>query len=158
MLSRFPLTDDRHIRLPQPEANGAIYNAFYLHRHLTGVTATLGPAHSLRIVNAHLEAFDDKNRLEHARQATTLMQDAGPLSLLLGDMNCTPPEAKVRRAFEDEPETDMSSDNTIGLLRGFPASRRSSPRTSMQPMSVRGSPSPRTSPTDAWTTSSTARA
>ena len=51
------------------------------------------------------------------------MQDAGPLSLLLGDMNCTPPEAKVRRAFEDEPETDMSSDNTIGLLRGIPGIR-----------------------------------
>ena len=120
VLSRFPLAGDRHVRLPQPKANGAIYNAFYLHRHLTEVTAQLGPDHSLRLVNAHLEAFDDKNRLEHAAQATTLLQDAGPLSLLLGDMNCTPPEAKVRRAFEDEPETDMSMDNTIGLLRAIP--------------------------------------
>ena len=120
VLSRFPLSNDQHIRLPQPEANGAIYNAFYLHRHLTDVTVNLGPKHSLRLVNAHLEAFDDQNRVQHAQQARSLLQGAGPLSLLLGDMNCTPPEAKVRRAFEDEPETDMSSDNTIGLLRDIP--------------------------------------
>ena len=120
VLSRFPLSQDQHIRLPQPEANGAIYNKFYLHRHLTDVTVKLGPDHSIRLVNAHLEAFDDKNRIQQAQQATSLLQSAGPLSLLLGDMNCTPPEAKIRRAFEDEPETDMSQDNTIGLLRDIP--------------------------------------
>lgn len=120
VLSRFPLSGDQHIRLPQPEANGAIYNRFYLHRHLTDVTVTVGPDHRVRLVNAHLEAFDDTNRIQHARTATALLQDAGPLSLLLGDMNCTPPEAKVRRAFEDEPETDMSRDNTIDLLRAIP--------------------------------------
>ena len=118
ILSRFPLNDDHHIRLPQPEVNGAIYNKFYLHRHLTEVTARLGPDHDLRVINAHLEAFDPTNRRKHAARAVELLTSrGGNPALFLGDMNCTPPEASVRRAFDDEPETDMSGDNTIGILR-----------------------------------------
>ncbi len=120
VLSRFPLSDGAHIRLEQPRSNGAIYNKFYLHRHLTGVSAALNDQLNLRVVNAHLEAFDDSNRFEQAKTAAALLKDAGPHTLFLGDMNCTPPEAKLRRSFPDEPETDMSTDNTIGLLRGIP--------------------------------------
>jgi len=120
ILSRFPLMDDDHIRLDQPTANGTIYNKFYLHRHLTDVTARLSDTLKLRIVNAHFEAFDDTNRIAHANRAAALLEESSPLTLLLGDMNCTPPEAKTRRAFPDEPETDMSQDNTIGILRSIP--------------------------------------
>ena len=120
VLSRFPLTNDHHIRLDQPEANGAIYNKFYLHRHLTDVRAILNDTVELRVVNAHLEAFDDTNRIAHANRAAELLSASLPHTLLLGDMNCTPPEAKTRRAFPDEPETDMSQDNTIEILRSIP--------------------------------------
>jgi len=120
VLSRFPLSEDQHIRLDQPESNGTIYNQFYLHRHLTDVHAALGEGLRLRIVNAHLEAFDDANRIAQANRTLALLDQADPLTVLLGDMNCTPPEAKLRRAFPDEPETDMSTDNTIDLLRGIP--------------------------------------
>jgi endonuclease/exonuclease/phosphatase family metal-dependent hydrolase len=120
VLSRFPLSNDTHTRLPQPESNLAIYNRFYLHRHLTEVQVQLGPSTELQLVNAHLEAFDDANRRDHASIAAQRLASNTGLSLLLGDMNCTPPEAKLRRAFPDEPETDMSTDNTIALLRDIP--------------------------------------
>ena len=120
VLSRFPLEGDEHIRLPQPESNDAIYNRFYLHRHLTDVTAAISPDIRLQIVNAHLEAFDATNRLAHAGIAAQRLQSSSAYALLLGDMNCTPPEATLRSAFPDEPETDMSQDNTIGMLRDIP--------------------------------------
>ena len=120
ILSRFPLTKAEHTRLPQPEESGALYNLFYLHRHLTEVTAQLGPDLELRIMNAHLEAFDSQNRIEHAERTIAAISPAGPRTILLGDMNCAPTEAKVRKAFPDEPETDMSLDDTIDRLRGIP--------------------------------------
>jgi endonuclease/exonuclease/phosphatase family metal-dependent hydrolase len=119
ILSRFPLTNAQHTRLPQPEQAGTLYNLFYLHRHLTEVTAQLGPGLELRVMNAHLEAFDSANRIQHAESAIASITPAGPRTVLLGDMNCTPTEAKLRKAFPDEPETDMSIDDTIDRLRGI---------------------------------------
>ncbi|MGB0638176.1 MAG: endonuclease/exonuclease/phosphatase family protein [Myxococcota bacterium] len=120
ILSRFPLTNDQHIHLPQPRQTGFLYNLFYLHRHLTEVTAQLGPGLDLRIMNAHLEAFDSANRIDHANQTISTLTPAGSRTVLLGDMNCTPTEAKLRKSFPDEPETDMSDDDTIDRLRGIP--------------------------------------
>ena len=51
ILSRFPIESANHIRLPQPEETGTLYNLFYLHRHLTDATVRLGPEHQLRVVN-----------------------------------------------------------------------------------------------------------
>jgi endonuclease/exonuclease/phosphatase family metal-dependent hydrolase len=117
VLSRFPLSQPTRHSLPQPPANAWIYNRFYLHRALLEVSARLGPSRSIRIVNAHLEAFHPDNRQDHARSAAELLSGGPPHTLFLGDMNCVPPEAKVRSAFEDEPETDMSGDATIAILR-----------------------------------------
>lgn len=119
ILSRFPIAGADHIRLPQPEQAGALYNKFYLHRHLTDTTVTLGSTHNLRVLNAHLEAFDPINRMDHADRTVRHIGPAAPHTLLLGDMNCTPPEAALRSAFPDEPETDMSEDDTIGRLRNI---------------------------------------
>lgn len=117
VLSRFALSTDEHHRLPQPEQSTPLYNRFYLHRHLTSVTAKLGAGVDLRVINAHLEAFDSTNRKSHADTAVALVGTDTARTVLLGDMNCTPPEAKLRAAFPDEPETDMSTDDTIDRLR-----------------------------------------
>jgi endonuclease/exonuclease/phosphatase family metal-dependent hydrolase len=117
VLSRFALSTDEHHRLPQPDQTIPLYNRFYLHRHLTSVTAKLGDSVDLRIVNAHLEAFDATNRKSHAETAAAVIGTDTARTVFLGDMNCTPPEAKMRAAFPDEPETDMSTDDTIGRLR-----------------------------------------
>jgi endonuclease/exonuclease/phosphatase family metal-dependent hydrolase len=120
VLSRFPLTEAKRHALPQPPANGWLYNRFYLHRALLEVSARLGPDLQVRIVNAHLEAFHTDNRMDHARQASALLAGGARHSVLLGDMNCVPPEAAVRGGFVDEPETDMSTDETVNLLRNIP--------------------------------------
>ena len=117
VLSRFALSTDEHHRLPQPEQSTPLYNRFYLHRHITSVTAKLGAGVDLRVINAHLEAFDSTNRKSHADTAVALVGTDTARTVLLGDMNCTPPEAKLRAAFPDEPETDMSTDDTIDRLR-----------------------------------------
>mgnify|MGYP001965979976 CR=1 FL=1 len=120
ILSRFPITSAQHIRLPQPTSTGKLYNLFYLHRHLTDSSIALGADRTLRLVNAHLEAFDSENRREHAERTITHVGTATKHTILLGDMNCTPPEAAVRKAFPDEPDTDMSTDDTIDQLRRIP--------------------------------------
>lgn len=117
ILSRFPLSRDRHIRLPQPPQTMPLYNRFYLHRHLTDVQAQVNETTSIRIVNAHLEAFHAANRQRHAATAVDTIGGETAHTILLGDMNCVPPEARLRSAFPDEPDTDMSTDPTIGMLR-----------------------------------------
>jgi len=108
--------------LPQPCANGRAYNHFYLHRALLDVTIRLPTTHgTLRVLNAHLEAFDVANRMIHAEKTQQLAQLAinarqTPL-LLLGDMNSVPDEATMRHAFPDEPQTDMRADTSINIIR-----------------------------------------
>ncbi len=120
VLSRFPLSQPVRHGLPQPPANSWIYNRFYLHRALLEVRAQLGPTRSARIVNAHLEAYHPGNRVDQAGRSAELLSNGAPHTLFLGDMNCVPPEADLRKAFPDEPETDMSGDETIRLLRDIP--------------------------------------
>jgi endonuclease/exonuclease/phosphatase family metal-dependent hydrolase len=120
VLSRFPLSQAVRHDLPQPPEQGWFYNRFYLHRALLEVSAQLGPTRSARIVNAHLEAFHPGNRQNQATHTARLLDGGAPHTLFLGDMNCTPPEAEQRKAFADEPHTDMSEDETIGLLRDIP--------------------------------------
>jgi len=120
ILSRFPLSDARRHALPQPTEQGWAYNKFYLHRALLEVTAELGPGTTARLVNAHLEAFHPENRKAHAEQSSSLLSTGTGHTLFLGDMNSVPPEARVRRAFADEPHTDMSTDPTIQILREIP--------------------------------------
>lgn len=119
ILSRFPLQNDSHIRLPQPPQDVPLYNRFYLHRHLTDVDVVLNPSLTLRVINAHLEAFHSENRQAHAAVAINTVGQNTYRTLLMGDMNCTPPEAQLRKAFPDEPETDMSKDDTINALRSI---------------------------------------
>jgi len=120
ILSRFPIEGAKHVRLPQPTETGRLYNLFYLHRHLTDTDISVGPDHTLRVVNAHLEAFEAANRQVHAEQTIKQLGDSTHNAILLGDMNCTPSEAKLRKQFPDEPHTDMSHDDTIDKLRSIP--------------------------------------
>ena len=120
ILSRFPIESAEHIRLPQPTETGTLYNLFYLHRHLTDSSIAVGSEHKVRVVNAHLEAFESINRQAHAQRTIDQLGSSTEHTILLGDMNCTPTEATVRKQFPDEPETDMSGDDTIDQLRSIP--------------------------------------
>jgi endonuclease/exonuclease/phosphatase family metal-dependent hydrolase len=119
VLSRYPLSKPKRHPLVQPAANGFWWNTFYLHRALLECWADLGQGRELRILNAHLEAFDVPNKELHADATKALLRATGPWVVLLGDMNAVPPEARVRKAFPDEPRTDFSTDRTLETLRGI---------------------------------------
>jgi endonuclease/exonuclease/phosphatase family metal-dependent hydrolase len=119
VLSRYPLSKPKRHPLVQPASNGWLWNAFYLHRALLEVWADLGDGRELRILNAHFEAFDIPNKELHADATKALLNATGPWVILLGDMNAVPPEAASRKRFDDEPETDLTTDRTIGTLRSI---------------------------------------
>ncbi len=120
VLSRFPLRDAQRIALPQPPEYPGYYNRFYLHRALLEAHADLGPDRSLRIIDAHLEAFHPNNRMDHANRTVEFVGQDTAHTVLLGDMNCTPVQADLRKGFPDEPQTDMSHDDTIDRLQSIP--------------------------------------
>ena len=118
VLSRFPIREQQVVALPQPEANPFWYNWFYLQRMVQRVSIDLGEGVLLTVVNLHLEAFDRPNRELQARLVADLLRQAsGPLLVAGGDLNTVPPEAPLRKAFPDEPETDMDGESTIPTLR-----------------------------------------
>lgn len=124
-LSRFPLRDPRRLPLPQPPANAALYNRFYLHRAALQTFVDLG-TRQLRVLNVHTEAFDRQNCSDHASRLARIALAGGwhlPDTLLVGDLNSAPPEAALRHAFEDEPQTDMRQDAVISELRRVPGLR-----------------------------------
>lgn len=119
-LSRFPLSGLHRHALPKPPGNGALYNRLYLHRAALEATVDLGGL-GLRVLNVHTEAFDRENCSEHARILANLVQTSTlPHTILLGDLNSVPPEARVRHAFQDEPHTDMRQDRALDVLRAVP--------------------------------------
>ena len=121
VLSRFPLENNLRTVLPQPAANPFVYNWFYLHRALQRVDVRVSEQRTVRVFNVHLEAYDTPNKMDQARLLVEQVGSEGqPLTLVLGDFNCVPPEATIRRAFADEPETDMSLDQTIAIARTMP--------------------------------------
>lgn len=122
ILSRYPLHHARRIPLPQPQTFTPLINAFYLHRAILQADVEWG-GRTLRVFNAHLDAFSGENRHEQTERLSTLLERAPPASLLLGDLNAVPPEARVRAGFADEPWTDMSGDETIARLRSLPGWR-----------------------------------
>lgn len=122
-LSRFPLKDAVRHALPQPAGNGKLYNHFYLHRAGLECTVVLGGGRAVRVINVHTEAFDRKNCEEHAEILAGLVRDNPRHTLLLGDFNTAPPEAALRHAFPDEPQTDMREDRSIPILRSVPGMR-----------------------------------
>jgi endonuclease/exonuclease/phosphatase family metal-dependent hydrolase len=117
VMSRFPLTSNRRVVLPQPEANPFWYNLFYLHRAIQVVTVQIG-AQEVTVFNCHLEAFDQPNREAHGERVVALVRELSPERwVVLGDMNAPPPEAPQRSNFADEPGWDASTDRTIEILR-----------------------------------------
>ncbi len=117
VLSRFPIITNRHLALPQPDENPWWYNRFYLNRMVQRVEIDVAGTR-LGVFNIHNEAFNQKNRELHARLVADWVHDmALPYRLVAGDFNAIPPEATLRKAFPDEPETDMTTDRSIQILR-----------------------------------------
>lgn len=81
VLSRVPLKSNTIQLLPKPASYPALLRMFYLFRYVQTVEIDCG-SRTLRLGNVHLEAFDEKNRLEHLRLLSRI-----PLQLVGGDFN-----------------------------------------------------------------------
>ncbi len=120
LFSKFPILRHEAYYLPQPKANSAIYNRFYLRRTVQKMVIEASCCSELTVFNVHLEAFDQPNREEQARILNKLLQvaesEGGGFVIAAGDFNAIPKQAKLRANFPDEPETDMTTDRTIEIL------------------------------------------
>ncbi len=117
ILSRYPLRKHEVELLPKPTDNPWWYNLFYLFRYVHQVEVE-HPEGPIRVVNAHLEAFDAANRFNQASRVRDVLDQLTDAHVIFGgDLNSVPPESPVRHGYPDEPDTDHRSDETIAILR-----------------------------------------
>jgi endonuclease/exonuclease/phosphatase family metal-dependent hydrolase len=120
ILSRFPIERHEVELLEKPAENPAWYNLFYLFRYLESAEVRIGDR-TLKVLNTHLEAFKQDNRVLQAKLTRARLEAAmGPYVIYGGDLNSVPPEAPYKKGYPDEPETNHESDPTISLFRDLP--------------------------------------
>jgi endonuclease/exonuclease/phosphatase family metal-dependent hydrolase len=117
VLSRFPIKRCRVQLLPKPSAYPFWYRAFYLFRFAQDCELDVG-GKPLRVVNMHLEAFEEANRVAQAKLvAQMLVESEAKRAIFGGDLNSIPPESPVSSGYPDEPGTDHQGDTTIPTFR-----------------------------------------
>jgi endonuclease/exonuclease/phosphatase family metal-dependent hydrolase len=128
ILSRHPLSTPRVTLFAGLIEQPLWYRPFYPHRYHQRVDVNLG-GRVLRAWNLHLEAFKKSARERQARElAAELTSRQWPAPWVVGgDFNTTPPEAKKKSGFEDEPADDYEDDRTLESLRGIQGLRESVP-------------------------------
>ena len=93
ILSKYDIKENMVVKLPKPASNAFYYNAFYLDRLIQSATIYLPANRIIRIINVHLEAFDQETReLQSGLLVKYLMDLPDDLNyLLIGDFNSRPP-------------------------------------------------------------------
>ena len=120
ILSRYPLSNHRRILFEKPQKNPFWYNWAYLERGAQLVEVSVG-SHQFTVANVHLEAFDPDSRQAQARELVNLLRDLEGPVLVAGDFNSIPPEARQKKGFAGDPESDYRQDHTIQIIRsGIP--------------------------------------
>lgn len=107
------LTQDRVVTLPKPINAPFYYKAFYLDRLVQLADWKVGGT-TIKVLNVHLEAFDQETRIAHAeavKQLYDLYAQTMPV-LLLGDFN-SPPAIKEGR---DGMDIIMSAENIASAI------------------------------------------
>ena len=116
ILSKLPIQDCEITLLPKPAAQSFFYRQFYLFRYLMRCEVSW-QGRTLSIFNTHLEAFDLTNREKQTELVTKILSETSEKpSILGGDFNTVPREAKNQHAYPDEPETDHRNDRTLQIL------------------------------------------
>ncbi len=119
ILSRYPIVQNRVETMHKPKENAFHYNLFYLFRFFQQAKIKVG-GDEVQVFNTHLDAFSLQNRLEHISYLEEyLPQNWSKLSMFGGDFNTVPPEAKQRKDYKDEPETDHASDPSLTRIRNI---------------------------------------
>jgi len=117
VLSRWPITKNRVELLAKPTSKAWWYNLFYLYRYFQRVTIEVEDRH-LKVLNLHLEAFDQQAREAQARRLVEVAK-AEKVDLIAGDFNMLPAGALKRSGFGN-PADVYESDLSYEILRQLP--------------------------------------
>ena len=117
ILSRYPITEATRVGLPRPDSMPWWRKRFYLQRAVLHAVVKVGDV-ALDVFDVHLEAFDNPNRMDHARRLAVLVDAVkGDRVIMAGDFNALPPQARQKSGFVDEPEMNFEHDETIAIAR-----------------------------------------
>jgi len=86
ILSKYPIKKNMRYLLQKPESNSWFYNLFYLNRALQIAEIEIGER-TIKIGNAHLEAYDKETRQEQAKHVMELLAEDTESMILMGDFN-----------------------------------------------------------------------
>jgi endonuclease/exonuclease/phosphatase family metal-dependent hydrolase len=117
VLSRYPILDTERIVLQKRGDTPFYYNTFYLDRLIQVVKNKIA-AHTLVVLNVHLEAWEQKTRENQAKRVLDIYRyykDKYPV-LVVGDFNALPPAALQKKNFADESNSDFTQDKTIEII------------------------------------------
>jgi endonuclease/exonuclease/phosphatase family metal-dependent hydrolase len=117
VVSKYVVESAERIVLQKPVNKLFFYNAFYLDRLAQVVTISINTK-KLIIINVHLDALDRETREEQVKVILNLYRSYKDnyAVLLLGDFNCTPPNATQLKNFPRAPNLDFTNETTIDLL------------------------------------------
>ena len=101
-MSKYAITSSDRIVLPKPASNSYLYNKFYIDRVIQIMNLEIG-GRSVKLMNVHLEAFDNFTRESQAARTLAIYRDlvATFPVILVGDFNSEPPFAPTREAGDD---------------------------------------------------------
>ena len=132
LLSRFPILNAEVQLLPKPPKNLFIYNWFYLFRFLQRAEVQVGDER-IQVFNMHLDAFHQDNRETQADLVTARIGEIRSNHVIIGgDLNTVPPEASLRHAYPDEPQTDHRDDTTLARFRGLVGFEAAVPKSEVE--------------------------
>lgn len=114
VLSRWPIIKNEVHLLAKPSSQAWWYNLFYLHRYFQVVTLKLIDR-EVKLINLHLEAFDQTAKEEQARELVQFTKNL-PVDFIGGDFNMLPEGAMKRSGFSN-PKDVYEGDQTYKILK-----------------------------------------
>ncbi len=101
-LSKYPIKHYKTVILPEPDEKSFLYDAFYLDRLVQETDLIIGDR-AIKVLNVHLEAFDETCRVIQAEIVKSIFEEYANYMpvILLGDFNSSPYfEKKENKAME----------------------------------------------------------
>lgn len=117
VLSRWPIVKNEVHLLAKPTSQAWWYNLFYLHRYFQVVTLKLIDR-EVKLINLHLEAFDQAAKEEQARELVRYTKKH-QVDFIGGDFNMLPAGAMKRSGFSN-PKDVYEGDQTYKILEELP--------------------------------------
>ena len=117
ILSRWPIVKNEVRLLSKPTSKAWWYNLFYLYRYFQVATIKVLDR-EIKVVNLHLEAFDQLTKEAQAREIVAYAKKT-KLDFMAGDFNMLPDGAMKRSGFAN-PADVYERDKTYGVFKELP--------------------------------------